>query len=529
MADSVQIEILDGLYKALKKQIDYYSRDDLNLSNLPKDERVAILVELGTIHTRLSAFANSDMLLTLNDIEKIKKDYESLISNIPTGSSYDDTEIKNKLSELQEYFSVNADKLSDLFTLKSSSLDIDYSVNRKQIVLPKALISKGKDIVKFNTLAGAIFQPGEKSSVYSIGNTPFFDGDSYIELKEIVSATSSIILPCDFSLLGSKFISIYVWVDDWYNFSNITLELSINGGSNFYDKLSILLKTKTTVLPNHWNNIKIPISDFVLAGSATYQSDIKSIRLSTNNVSGKIPNIKFGGLKLDVKSRTAITFSFDDAMYSDYTVVMPKLNSYGFKFTTFIISSLIGTNFGGLRLTLPQLQEILSNGNYIGVHGTSVTTNWVSTATLAQAESHIKDCLKYIIDNGLSNDGMHYAAYPMGEYNDDIIALLKKYNFKGARTTDSRTQNSPVEDLFKLKLGFELYPTLQENIDALEDKILKGGLINLYQHEISASSVTGPISPEVFNQFVDYIYQHHRHLVTSIPDWVNDYETGVFV
>lgn len=129
MADSIQIQILDGLYKALKKQIDYYSRDDLNLSNVPKDERVAILAELGTIHTRLSAFANSDMLLTLNDIETIKKDYEALISNIPSGSTYDDTEIKQKITALESFFTENDSKLNDLFLLNSKSKSIYSKLN----------------------------------------------------------------------------------------------------------------------------------------------------------------------------------------------------------------------------------------------------------------------------------------------------------------------------------------------------------------------------------------------------------------
>ena len=96
-------------------------------------------------------------------------------------------------------------------------------------------------------------------------------------------------------------------------------------------------------------------------------------------------------------------------------------------------------------------------------HTNTLTTNWVSTATLTQAEQHIKDCLKYIIDNGLSNDGMHHAAYPMGEYNDDIIALLKKYNFKSARTTNVKAQNMPVESLYKLKLGLPVRLDEQED------------------------------------------------------------------
>lgn len=384
------------------------------------------------------------------------------------------------------------------------------------------------DIVDFSTLNNVVFSPVESSIVYSVVNESFFGGDNYIKLNDTTAGrTSNIIIPCNFSLLGATHISFYVWADEYANFGNVVLELGLNGGTSFFNKLSYVCKTKMTALPNHWNNIRIPISDLTLTGTATTQSNIKSIRITADGIAGKNSNIRYGGLKLTAKQKTAITFTFDDGMYSDYTVVMPKLNSYGFKFTTFIISSLIGSSFGGARLTLAQLQEILENGNYIGVHGTSLTTNWVSTATLAQAEQHIYNCLKYIIDNGLSNEGMHHAAYPMGEYNDDIIDLLKKYNFKSARTTNLKPQNMPVESLYKLKLGFVMAETLEENIALLEDRISKGGLINIYQHEISTDSVNDPISPEVFNAFIDYIYQNYRELVTTIPEWVNSYENGI--
>lgn len=125
MADSVQIEILDGLYKALKKQIDYYSRDDLNLSNVAKDERIAILTELGTIHTRLTSFANSDMLLTLNDVEKIKSDYQNLIKNIPSGSTYDDTEIQEKIDNLYSFL--------DVVNVRVNNIDLFANVANPQL------------------------------------------------------------------------------------------------------------------------------------------------------------------------------------------------------------------------------------------------------------------------------------------------------------------------------------------------------------------------------------------------------------
>lgn len=82
MANTVQSEILDGLYKALKKQIDFYSSDTYKIDTLGKDERSTVLTELGNIHTKLTAFANSDTLVTLNDVETLKAEYNTLILNI---------------------------------------------------------------------------------------------------------------------------------------------------------------------------------------------------------------------------------------------------------------------------------------------------------------------------------------------------------------------------------------------------------------------------------------------------------------
>ena len=195
-------------------------------------------------------------------------------------------------------------KLSELSKINSSASEIDDSV-KKTTISPKGVTAKGVDIVDFSTLSNVVFSPVESSTAYSVVKEAFFDGTSYIKLNDTtVGRTSSIIIPCEFSLLGATHLNFYIWADDFGNFGNIVLELGTNGGSNFSNKLAYVCKTKMTALPNHWNNIRIPIADFVLSGTATTHSNIKSLRITTNGLAGKNNNVRFGGLKINSKQNT---------------------------------------------------------------------------------------------------------------------------------------------------------------------------------------------------------------------------------
>lgn len=444
------------------------------------------------------------------------------------GLSSADLAAIGKLSEKGMTPNEIADGIKKAHSIKKSAVEIDKSVDKKQMVLPKALIYKGKDIFNFNTLDGAAFFPVESSVVYSVLSESFFDGANVIELKDTVTRASSVTIPCDLSFMGLDYISLYVWADDHANFGNLTLEFSTHA-SNYANSCSIVLKNRFTPLPNHWNNIRIPINDLIFKGTANNQSLMKSFRLTTNSLAGKTNWIKFGGLKANAKPRTAITFSFDDSFETDFSVAHQKLKSVGFPFITYTISNLVGTSFGGQRLSISQLKQIIDEGSFVGLHQTSLASNFAE-ATLAEVDTMISECLKFLIDNGLENKGMYHLAYPHGAYNEDVIKVLKRYNVKSARTTNLKPQQSPVEDLYKLKLGIQLSQTLQENISKLENCIKYGGLINIYGHKMTGQhSVIDDISPEVFNAFVDYIYENYRHMVTSIPQWVEDYETGCII
>ena len=416
-------------------------------------------------------------------------------------------------------------KLNELSKINSSASEIDNSVAKKQIVLPKNLISNGISLPLFSSITGWTASTGDSAKITAVQEN-FFGGSAYLHYLETEIGTSaSFSRSVSFSLVGVDSISFYVWVDSVNNYSNINLELYNVAGSNNYFYMA--LRTKVSVLPNQWNNVILKISDFTKTGTISTTSVINSIKITGLGKSGTYNNMKFGGFVLNQKSRTAITFSFDDGYYSDYTVAYPTLKKYGFSGISYIISSNVGGVYDAPRVTLEQLLEMKDNGWQIGLHG-SDSLNWVSDVTITQAEASIKACKEYIYANNLVTDGAESCAYPHGEYNDNVIALLNKYNVRNARTTDMLKNVSPVDDLMKLKLAIPLYPTLQQNIDALELLIPYGGLINIYGHELTTTN-TKKCSPEVFDEFVNYIDTNYRRYVTTIPQWCKDYETGTII
>ena len=415
----------------------------------------------------------------------------------------------------------------DFDSLEASASEINDSVSKKQIVLPKALISSGILINKLDSLSGATPSEPEKWSE-SNETTPF--GQGCIAVTEMLpGANEAVRYPCDLVFNVEDTVSLYFWADNSPNYGNVQISFSTSD-ANMYNYISTTIKTKAIVKPNEWNNIIIPISEFTSTGSATLKSVFKQFQIIIYGIPNKLLNCKFAGLYKNQKPRLAITFSFDDCNETDYTVAYPSLKSRGFSGTSYIISEEIGTIVGTKpvlkRLTLLQLQELHVNGWGIGIHGKDYL-NWVTEKTIAEAEISIKACRDYIIDNNLVNEGIESVAYPHGQYNDAVIALLKRYGVTHARTTNINIQSSPIEDMYKLKLGVALSSSLENNIAKLETAISKGGgLINIYGHDIIDGYT---ISPQVFDDFVQYVYDNYRQYVTTIPKWVKDYETGTII
>lgn len=397
------------------------------------------------------------------------------------------------------------------------------SIKPKPYVYKNAINEKGTNLVDVKDKSKWTFYSNQDEK-YTVVNEDTYYGDTYLEYKETSSKSfCRMQTVCDFSLLGKESISLYIAPSDKLNWGNITLSLLTKNGGKFY----VFCKEMIHGPANAWITLKIPISEFVAANGAVIKDVIKGITFDISSTKGTVENPsiwKLGGIVLDQIPRTAITFSFDDAVVTDYTVVFKKFRQLNWKATSFIISSLIDTPYGGERLSLLQMQEMKEYGWLFGIHG-DTGLNWVEESTIEVAEQSIKLCRDYLYDNDLVTEGVTSCAYPHGQFTDEIIAILKRYGVTLSRTTNVVYQNSPVEDMMRLSIGCgHLSRTLQENIDKLEEAISRGGLINIYGHRMADDGIS--VSPAVFNGFMDYIYNNYNHLVTDLSTWQKDYEKG---
>lgn len=126
--------------------------------------------------------------------------------------------------------------------------------------------------------------------------------------------------------------------------------------------------------------------------------------------------------------------TFDDAYVSVYEAAFPLLRDYGWPFTVFVPSGLVGSN-PGLYSSWSQLREMAGQGATLANHSVSHAyflerlageddSHW-----LARIEKEIVDAeAKILAETGQSHK-IH--AYPYGEYDPAIEALVERLGYIG--------------------------------------------------------------------------------------------------
>ncbi|MBP2633645.1 MAG: polysaccharide deacetylase [Firmicutes bacterium] len=125
-----------------------------------------------------------------------------------------------------------------------------------------------------------------------------------------------------------------------------------------------------------------------------------------------------------------ILITFDDGYKDNYREAYPILQKYHFTATIFLISDFVNTY--DRYLTWEQINEMQSNGFTFEGH----TANHISLTHATDAEI-INELVKSkeALESHL-NKNIKYLAYPCGDYNQTVIDLTKKANYRAAFTID---------------------------------------------------------------------------------------------
>lgn len=137
-----------------------------------------------------------------------------------------------------------------------------------------------------------------------------------------------------------------------------------------------------------------------------------------------------------------VSLTFDDGD-ADNFALLPLFQQYGLHGTFYIPSGLVGKkNY----MTWDQLKALQAAGNEIGGHSLDHTRlGGLDTPSL---KHEICDDRQNLVDHGFSPVAF---AYPFGNYDDNVKAMVSQCGYAGARTINGGPQRFPLTDPFAVR------------------------------------------------------------------------------
>jgi peptidoglycan/xylan/chitin deacetylase (PgdA/CDA1 family) len=155
-----------------------------------------------------------------------------------------------------------------------------------------------------------------------------------------------------------------------------------------------------------------------------------------------------------------VILSFDDDWESQYTYGLPLLKKYGFTATFYIWVAVVGKKH---HMTWEQITALRDAGMQIGCH--SITHPYL---TREQKDANLRQEIlgaKQIIEAHVGVPVTTFA-YPFGQYDERVVAMVKEAGFTSARSTWPGVVHSQ-EGLFSLSglLRTETEPSLVASME----------------------------------------------------------------
>ena len=173
--------------------------------------------------------------------------------------------------------------------------------------------------------------------------------------------------------------------------------------------------------------------------------------------------------------KKTVMLTFDDGNADDYFTVMPIIKKYNFKATTFIVGARtldIDENPYDENVRTFITKELMTKTK-------NIYPNWEYQShsfDLHVVESNGKEKVLNLTEDEIAEDfennsvfGFKYMAYPFGVYNEKIIKVLEKYNYRLAftfRVHEYATRESKRYEIPRIKInGFSNVEEIKKWLD----------------------------------------------------------------
>ncbi len=188
-----------------------------------------------------------------------------------------------------------------------------------------------------------------------------------------------------------------------------------------------------------YHNFSNKKSDKTAVGQDEFEAQMKYLKQNGFHVVSIDKLLNFIDYKEQLPEKS-IVITFDDAWRSIFDIALPILIKYNFPATFFIYTDFIG---GGKAMTWKQIETLSKIGFDIQCQ-TRTHRNLAAPKKNESFKEYFKSIEmeigypKKLLKKKLNID-CKYLAYPYGETNNLVIALLKKYGYRAAFTIDRKS------------------------------------------------------------------------------------------
>ena len=206
--------------------------------------------------------------------------------------------------------------------------------------------------------------------------------------------------------------------------------------------------------------------------------------------------------KQDLPSNTFsegfVSLNFDDGWKTTYQNAIPILQAKGFKTTQYIISG---------RFSFPayvnqnEALDMYNKGHEIGAH--TRTHRDLVTLSDPEKQSEIAGSRQDLLNLGISP--VNTFAYPFGSYNAPTDAIVKQSGYIGARTSDGGFNAKTGNKYLLKRQPVELNTTFAQVKSWVDQAQAQKLWLVLVFHRVDSSQTQYSITPQLFQQIVDYL------------------------
>lgn len=213
--------------------------------------------------------------------------------------------------------------------------------------------------------------------------------------------------------------------------------------------------------------------------------------------------------KNEILEGGAVTLTFDDGWLCTYQNAFPILQRAGLKGTYYIISGCLGDEQFPQYMNEAHIKNLVKAGHEIGCHTASHKHLLQETRSIAENEIVLsKKYLEKIIGP------VKTFCYPFGDYNEEIIGIVKNAGFIGATSVIDGFNNSKTNPFLLLRktVKVDTQPgEVKTWINYARDNNL--WLILMF-HQIDYEGRIWSTTPEKLEEIADYLKDQKMKVIT---------------